>query len=82
VVLRKALKLKDADAALRRAAANAWDDLYGSLKHRTVGEIADVNGYAGDVTDLVVAALRLVFERDEVARFITEELTLAASAST
>lgn len=82
VVLRKALKLKDADDALRRAAANAWDDLYGSLKHRTIGEIADVNSRAGDLTDLIVAALRLLFERDAVAGFITEELTVAATAST
>lgn len=82
VLLRKALGLKEADAALRRAAANAWDDLYGSLKQRTIGDIMDVTSRADDATDLVVAGLRLLFERDAVADFITEELTMAATATT
>jgi len=81
-LLRKGLGLEEADAALRRAAANAWDDLYGSLKQRTIGDIMDVTSRADDATDLVVAGLRLLFERDEVARFLVDELQLAAAAET
>lgn len=78
-LLRKALRTKQADAALRRAATQAWDDLYRSLAHRSVGEVLDVSACADAATEAVIAGLRELFARDAVAHFVAAEIERAAA---
>lgn len=73
-LLRKALRTKKADAALRQAALDAWDNLYRNVAQRTVAELIDVTRYAEALTDLAVTSLQRLLDRDELASFLAAEL--------
>lgn len=81
VLLRKVLHNGKLDAAVRQAAAEAWDDLYGRIRNKPIADLVDVERHADWLTDRILDGFTAMLSRPDVARFIGDEIAVATGLS-
>jgi hypothetical protein len=75
--LRRALRSRHLDSAIRRSAAAMWDDLSSGLADKPVAQLVALERLAPRLTKLAVAGLEAALARPGIANFVADEIALA-----
>lgn len=79
-LIRKAVKNTKLGALTRQAALAIWDDLYGAIRNRRLGDLLRLEEHADWLAARCVEVIRPALSRPHVLRFIAAEVALAAVA--
>ncbi len=81
VLIRKAVKNTQLSALTRQAARAVWDDLYGAIRSKRVGDLLRLEEHADWLAARCVEVIRPALARPHVLRFIAAEMALAGAAA-
>ena len=79
-LIRNAVKNTKLGTLTRRVALAVWDDLYGAIRSRRVGDLLRLEAHADWLAARCVDVIRPALSRPHVLRFIAAEMALAAAA--
>jgi hypothetical protein len=78
-LIRQAAGSTKLDAAIREAMLAAWDDMYGTIRDRRVGELVRLEEQAPWFAERCVAVMLPALSRTSILRFLAAEMARAAN---